>query len=180
MSEISKKISNLNIVKKIKNIKHIEYILLGIFVCVLVLTLLSSNIFKKTSTTTTTIDYSQQIESKLEKVLSNIEGAGDVSVMVTVESSPQLVIATSKEEKTTSNNSTNSNSNNITVVETPVIVTKNGVSSPLVLQEIQPKITGVIVVAQGANDAKVRLELLKAVQSVLNIEISCIEIFIHK
>ena len=142
--------------------------------------MLSSNIFKKTSTTTTTIDYSQQIESKLEKVLSNIEGAGDVSVMVTVESSPQLVIATSKEEKTTSNNSTNSNSNNITVVETPVIVTKNGVSSPLVLQEIQPKITGVIVVAQGANDAKVRLELLKAVQSVLNIEISCIEIFIHK
>ena len=180
MSDISKKISNLSIVKKIKNIKHIEYIVLAVFICILALILLSSNIFKKTATTTNNSDYSQMIESKLEKVLSNIDGAGQVSVMVTVESSPQLVIATSKEEKTTSNSSNTSNSNNKTVVETPIIVNKNGVSTPLILQEIQPKITGVIVVAQGANDAKVRLELLKAVQSVLNIEISCIEIFIHK
>ncbi len=180
MSEISKKISNLSIVKKIKNLKHIEYIVLAVFICILILILLSTNIFKRESSASLNTDYSNLIETKLEKVLSNIDGAGDVSVMVTVESSPQLIIATSKEEKTTSNSSNTSNSNNTTVVETPIIVSKNGVSSPLILQEIQPKITGVIVVAQGANDAKVRLELLKAVQSVLNIEISCIEIFVHK
>lgn len=180
MSDISKKIANLNIVKKIKNIKHIEFIILGIFICVIVLIFLSTTSFKASSKTSESIDYSTFLENKLEKVLSNINGAGDVSVMVTVDSSAELIIATSKEEKTTSSSSSNSESSNTTTVETPILITENGVTSPLVLQEIMPDVLGVIVVAQGANDAKIRLELLKAVQSVLNIEISCIEIFVHK
>lgn len=48
---------------------------------------------------------------------------------------------------------------------------------PVILKEIEPKVKGVVVVAQGANDARVKLELYKAVMTLLGVESSDIEIF---
>ena len=42
------------------------------------------------------------------------------------------------------------------------------------------KITGVIVVAEGAEDIKVRMELIRAVSRALNVDANAIEIFAMK
>ncbi len=180
IKQLSQKLAESKFVKKLRGIKHIEIIILVVFIGVILLICFSSNIFSNSSSSTVSVSYATQIEERLEKVLSQIDGAGNVNVMVMVESSSTLVIATSKEEKTNSSTTSSSSSENTTVVETPIVITKNGTSSPLVLQEIMPEVKGVVVVASGANNVKVKLELLKAVQSALNLDISCIEIFVGK
>ncbi len=145
----------------------------------------TSGISKTTSASTTfnaleyvsSKKYVENLEVKLVQVLSQIKGAGNVSVMITLESGPELKIATSVDERknTTTSNSTTTTS--VTVVENPIIITQNGQSSPLVLMEIMPVIKGVVVVAEGANNTRTKLELLEAVQALLKISNQNIQIY---
>ena len=48
---------------------------------------------------------------------------------------------------------------------------------PYLLYEKEPEIRGVIVVAEGAADVSVRLDLQRAVCAVLNVPISAVEVF---
>lgn len=121
--------------------------------------------------------YVENLENKLESVLSQIKGAGQVTVMVTLQNGPELKIANSVDERTNTSTTNGNTTNSVTVVENPIIITQNGTSSPLVLMEIMPKIQGVVVVAEGANNVRTKLELLEAVQSLLEIENNNIQIY---
>lgn len=122
---------------------------------------------------TTSLTYCKQLENKLENVLSKISGAGSVSVMITVGGAPELIVASSSSEKTNSG----FGGDGVIVSSDPVIVTNGGVSSPLILTEKLPEITGVVVVAQGAKETKIKLMLLQAVQALLNVKSSNIQIY---
>lgn len=125
---------------------------------------------------TSSLEYCKVLEQKLCSVLSNVNGAGNVSVMITLESGPELKIATQIDEKTNTNTNSNGTTTSVTVVEEPIIVTQNGEEQPLVLMEILPVVKGVVVVAEGAKDVKVRLDLLEAVQALLGLANSNIQI----
>ena len=122
-----------------------------------------------------------QLEINLENILCEIENAGKVEVMITYYGSIENVIANTT---STHSNSSNSGGNNITttstITETPIIVTNNGQSELYVTKKIMPEIKGVIVVAEGADDARVRLELMRALQTILDINANNIEIFAMK
>lgn len=171
--------------QKLKGIKHIEIIIAVILISVFLL-IYFSNFNSKTKTDSSTTNstslanYYGELEVKLEKILKEIQGVGNVKVMITVSSSSKLVYATSKEET----NSTNSNgsttiSNNQTTTN-PILVQINGKSQPLVVEEILPDIQGIVVVCSGANDYKVKLEVLKAIQTLVNVPSSSIEILVGK
>lgn len=119
MSE-NKKSADLKIFQKLKSIKHIE-IIVAIAFAVIVLLIYSSSTETRTSSTQT------DLETRLECVLSDIDGAGNVSVLI--------------------------NSNN-------------------------DQIDGVIVVCSGADDIGVKLNILRAVETVLKIPTSQIEILV--
>lgn len=121
--------------------------------------------------------YIDNMEKKLINVLSSIKGAGNVNVMITLENGPELKIATSVDERTNTSTSTSTTTTSVTVVENPIIINQNGTSTPLVLMEIMPKVKGVVVVAEGATNVKTKLELLEAVQSLLNVSSNNIQIF---
>ena len=164
-------------IERLKKIKGIEWIIV-VVACLVIFLIYYSSSFSKSGTSDTNISvssssqYAKEVEDKLSKVLSNVSGAGKVSVMLTLESGSEIIVAKTKEERT----NTSSNSTSVTVVESPVIVGKE----PLILMEILPKIKGVIVVAQGANDVAVRLELLRAVQALIDVDSNKIEIFVGK
>ena len=63
-------------------------------------------------------------------------------------------------------------SNGSKIEETPILVS----GKPIVLTELYPEICGVIVVAKGASDLKVRAALLCATQTFLNVTSDKIEI----
>ena len=153
-----------------KNLKII--ILCIIFVVALILFLKMSGTKATTKTTTTSatqyqtsLDYSKQLETKLESVLSQIKGAGNVKVMITLDGSPELVYAMDSNEKV----SNNTGGSTTTSSSTPILVQTNGATSPLILTEVLPKVKGVIVVSSGANDISIKLDILNSVSTLLDI-----------
>lgn len=113
-----------------------------------------------------TMEYSKLLEEKLVNVLSAVDGAGKVSVMLSLDGSPELVYAKDTDE------TLSSNSNGVTSSSTsssPIIVEVNGTNNALVLTEILPAVKGVIVVSSGAGNVAVKLNLLNAVTTLLNI-----------
>ncbi|MDD4211434.1 MAG: stage III sporulation protein AG [Clostridia bacterium] len=172
--------------KKIKSVKNIEFVIacvLGALILLIYFTNFTSSKTTNTNTNlngeyTTSITYAAFLEEKLSQTLSFISGAGKVAVMITLDSGPELVIATSTDQKTNTSQNGDNKTESITVVENPVIITQNGTSRPLILMEILPKVKGVIVVAEGASNMKVKLDLLNAIQALLDISSNNIQIFV--
>ena len=106
--------------------------------------------------------YARQTEKRLAAVLSQIEGAGEVEVFLTVRSEGELVVATETTEHADGS-----------VTTSPVL---SG-GEPIVLEECLPAVTGVLIVAEGADDLSVRFNLLEAAASVLDINQSLIKVY---
>jgi len=174
----------------LKKNKKLELFVYGVVVCV-VLLIYVSTLFAKdeqpdaavvSAGTAMQTQSEQQTEQRLKQVLSSIRGAGRVEVMITYETSKELVPAMSVD--TNINHSENiadsgrsSSSQQETQSTKPATISGNGGSEPIVLMERQPTIRGVIVVAEGAADVAVRLNLQHAVQTVLDVPASNIEVF---
>ena len=163
----------------IKNIKHIEIIIVVIFCAVLLLIYSTSFSNKKTENVTistlTTEEYADYLENKLTSVLGHIQGAGKVNVMVTLSCGIEYVYATNMEEVTTSSQNSGTTT---TKTEDLILVSVSGKSTPIVIKQNLPKVSGVIIVASGAKNINTRLELQKAVEALLDVEASNIEILI--
>ena len=132
-----------------------------------VLLIVGSTFFKgnKGSTETTETErYVELIEKKLSATLSKVEGAGSVSVMITVSAGIRSDIA--KEEKSTTENGRTVTTSN------PILVS----GKPIVLSEIYPDITGVLIVSKGADDIRVKMALLNAATTTLGITCDKIQI----
>ncbi|MBE5745861.1 MAG: hypothetical protein E7359_01040 [Clostridiales bacterium] len=194
MSEDNKKntvfmdnLFKLPFLKKIKNIKHIEIYICIIFIGLLLLIYFygfggkkANDQLKETASSgeiafTSSSLYAKELEEKLEQVIGNLKGVGMAKVMVSVKSGGEIVIANSITEETVV--STDGESQNVTIVKTPIIVTENGESKPIILMEILPEIQGVIVVAEGADDTMVKLNIYQAVQAIITVPSVNIQVF---
>lgn len=121
-------------------------------------------------------------EKQLEKVLSNIKGTGKVSVMITYLSSAEVICANNVETETNTVTEKTENGGireSETIIEnkSPVTISNGDGENALIMVEREPEIKGVIVVAQGAENINVKLELQKAVETVLQISPSQVEVF---
>ena len=160
--------------EKIKQIKHWE-IYAAVLVIVIMLGIYLSSMRgssnnktnqTQTATTITSSDntYASQLETKLQNVLSCLAGAGHVAVMVITDGEGTAELAYDVQEKTVTQIGANGQEVTTTTVDKTVI-TKNG--SPVILWTNPPKILGIVVVATGASDVGVRLNLLHAVQTLI-------------
>ena len=135
---------------KLKNIKHIEIYITVIFAIILILIFFSSTGNKQTNSTnktsgsktsqTTISTYIDDMENKLEQILSQVQGASNVKVMLTLD----MTDATIKDN----------------IVQTQSF----------------PNVKGVVIVASGVDNTMVRMNILKAVQAVIDISSGRIEI----
>ena len=121
------------------------------------------------------------LEQRLTEVLGKIRGAGKVDVLITYETGGEIVTATvrqtDEDTKNADRNTGSETSRSVREVTEPATVeTENG-HVPIVLYEIEPKVRGVIVVAEGASDFSVRQKLQAAVHAVTGIPIERIEVF---
>lgn len=117
------------------------------------------------------------LEERLVAVLSRIRGAGKVSVMITYETTGETVTATISrtDENIQSNGATDSRS--ATEVTEPATVQTDTGQTPIILMEREPVVRGVIVVAEGAADLGVRMNLQRAVRAVTGAPLDAIEVF---
>jgi len=121
-------------------------------------------------------DFTSVLEKKLERVLSSVEGVGNSKVIITLENEGEIVVAEdSSIDKSESNESNDGEKHETNIKEEnkKILLESN---KPLVLKEIQPEIKGVLIVAGGGGDPKVKRSIINAVQALLNVEANKIEV----
>ncbi len=120
-------------------------------------------------------EYEENLEKQLSYILGKIDSAGKVSVMITYKSSKELIMDKdkSKNDKITDEKDNDGGVRTINELvtndKTVTVNEQGGNSKAVVTKEINPEIKGVIVVAEGAKDVKVKRKLTDAVQTVLDV-----------
>ena len=100
----------------------------------------------------------EALEKKLSKTLSMVEGAGEVTVTLTVKSGMEQVLA--------SDRSTSVGDRGSSVEEETVLInTGNGQETVLITQKY-PTFQGALVVCEGGDSAEIRLLLTQAVSAL--------------
>lgn len=121
-------------------------------------------------------EYERYVENKLEHAISVMEGAGKVKVMVTVNSSKELVVE--KDIPMTRNNTVENDAEggNRTIneledmEETVYSKESDGSSHPYVIKTLQPVVEGVVVVAQGGGSQTVSKNIVEVIVALFDIE----------
>lgn len=122
-------------------------------------------------------DYAQDIEKRLTQMISSIDGAGKVKVMVTLESSEENIYAADRQvDSEDSSSDGESDSSSQRKDSYIVIKTDSGDETGLILKIIQPRIRGVAVVCEGAGSAQVRKNITDAVTAVLDIQLKNVSV----
>lgn len=110
-----------------------------------------------------TADPVSDCEARLENILSKIQGAGQVSVMLTVKSGEQTLYQQDTELDTDQDGTgENRRERNSTVL----VSSGSSNEEAVISQVVGPEYRGAIVVCGGADDAKVKLAVVQAVCSV--------------
>lgn len=127
-------------------------------------------------------EYERYIENKLEQAIAVMEGAGKVKVMVTVNTSRELVVAKDMPVVRSNTTEQDAQGGSRTVnemesgEETVYRKDSDGSSSPYVVKTRQPLIEGVVVVAQGGNREEVKANITEAIEALFDIEPNKIKI----
>ena len=126
--------------------------------------------------------YIQNQEIRLKNILSQIDGAGDVQVMIRASASKTYVIE--KDQTTSSSTVYETDSEGGTrkseekQLEESSLYTKdnNGNDIPWIVKEMEPEIEGVLIAAQGADQDQIAGEITQAVQVLFDIPVHKIKV----
>jgi len=162
--EAKKEVGIKGIFGRIKKIRHIEIILAGIAVVVMLAIYFGSNVSlgggtrnSNASNPSQAENHLQRIERQLNEAFSLLNGAGDTRVIINWESGIEQVIAYIISENQNGSSSA------------PQVITGGGQQGPIVLKEIYPRAIGVIIVTQGGDNVMLRLAMINAVSTLLDI-----------
>lgn len=119
--------------------------------------------------------YVGNLEKRVEEVLSDMEGAGKVQVMITVSDTGTEILEKDREVNTTDLEETDNvggqrkNTESGQREEAVYIRDAEGNEIPYVVQRKLPEVTGVVVVAEGAGNVKVKENIISAVGVLFNL-----------
>ena len=122
------------------------------------------------------INYSHYMEKRLEEVLSCVDGAGRVRVLVTIKQSGKVIVEKDSPNQRTNSYETGVDGENKNTMEltndTQTVYTEdeNGHKIPFVTTRTQPEIAGVLVVAGGAGDEGIKKQIAEVIQALFDVE----------
>ena len=127
-------------------------------------------------------DYERYLEEKTSRILEDVEGVGEVTVMITLKSDGQKIIekdqssssqSTEEEDSSGGTRSVEDQSSDKTSIYEQ---TADGSSTPYVSKELAPEVEGVVVIADGGDNAVVAQNITEAVQALFGVEAHKIKI----
>ncbi len=101
----------------------------------------------------------EAMEQKLSEALSQIEGAGEVRVSLTVSGTSRRILA--QDDRTTLREGSSERA-----AETVVVSKGSGTQEPVLLEQLYPEFQGALVVCTGGENPGVRLKLVEAVSAL--------------
>ncbi|OMF49131.1 stage III sporulation protein AG [Paenibacillus peoriae] len=114
-------------------------------------------------------------EDNMKQMLEQIVGVGTVDVMVTVDSTEEVIVQRNVKDMQEENNETDANGgqrHTTQYTRDGEIVTyesSGGQHTPIVTKKVKPQVRGVLVVAMGAENPTVKQLIVDAVQKGLNV-----------
>lgn len=108
-------------------------------------------------------EYAAQMEQRLTQMLLQVEGAGRVSVMLTLDTGARMEY---QSDVSTSSDTSDGNARNSQERKTVILSQGSAYDEAAVSATIYPRFQGALVVSEGADNAAVRLALLNAVAAV--------------
>ena len=111
-------------------------------------------------------DYRRRMERELEGILSKVEGAGRVSVLLTLRSGP-----TDSYQTDISTNSRGAGENGAQERQEKTVMRQQGsaYNEPILVTRAYPSFQGALIVCQGAGDPAVQYRILEAVAALLGL-----------
>lgn len=120
-------------------------------------------------------EYIQALEKKMGDLIDSVDGVGKARVMITLESSAQLVYATEEKSRTDrsqdiSGEDKRKEQSSDDLQSNLVLVDRgSGQKQPLVTTQIEPAVKGVVVVCPGADNKVVGARIVEVVTTALGI-----------
>ena len=127
-------------------------------------------------------DYERYLEEKTSRILEDVEGVGEVTVMITLKSDGQKIIEKDQSSSSQSADEEDSSGGTRSVEDqssdkTSIYEqTADGSSTPYVSKELAPEVEGVVVIADGGDNAVVAQNITEAVQALFGVEAHKIKI----
>jgi stage III sporulation protein AG len=122
---------------------------------------------------------SDELEEKLENILSKMDGVGKVSVMITYSQSSEIVPVENETTKTSSTEESDSDGGTRKIEE--VDISKEIIYSSkdeiVTKTVINPIIQGAIVIADGASDVNIKTNIISAVEAITGLSTYRIQVF---
>lgn len=134
------------------------------------------------SNQTSSSSNSESLERRLENILKNIDGVGDVKVFINYSESSETVAMYNENAKKSTTEETDKSGGVRKVEETDsqkevIYQEQNGNKTPIVQKTIEPKIEGAIITAKGASDINVKTNIIQAVEAATGLATHKIQVF---
>ena len=134
------------------------------------------------NSSSTSIKDSENLEQKLESILSQIQGVGEVQVFINYSESSETVAMYNENTKTSTTEETDTSGGTRKVESTDsqkelVCQEENGEKAPIIQKTVQPKIEGAIITAKGASNATVKTNIVQAVEAATGLATHKIQVF---
>lgn len=144
--------------KSLDFLKKYRYVALIVAVGVLLMCLPAGERGESEPTEAVIVAEEPDLEEKLEKILSQIEGAGKVQVLLTEQAGQSVLYQTDQD--------TDSGSDSLTQRSDTVILSGADREEQGLVRQVNPPVyQGAVVVCQGADKATVRLAIVEAVSA---------------
>lgn len=128
------------------------------------------------------LNTSNDLEQRLEGILSNINGVGNVKVFINYSESSETVAMYNENSKTSVTEETDT-SGGIRKVESTdtqkeiVYQESEGDKTPIVQKTVEPKIEGAIVTAEGASNISIKTSIIQAIEAATGLATHKIQVF---
>jgi stage III sporulation protein AG len=175
--------------------KKIENLVFFIFILIITI-LLMNNIWNgkkeklnieennktKTEVLAQNVEMKNELEEKLENILSTIKNVGKVKVFINYQETNSIIPLYDETITTSSTVEGDSDGGTRNTTETQnqkeiVFSETSGNKQPVTQKSVMPVIQGAIVTAEGANDANVKTNIINAVQAATGVSMDKIQVF---
>ena len=128
------------------------------------------------------IQTSEDLERKLEGILTKIQGVGEVQVFINYSESSEVIAMYNENSKvsTTEESDTSGGTRKIQETDTQkdiIYEEVDGEKTPITQKIVQPKIEGAIITAKGASNINTKTNIIQAVEAVTGLATHKIQVF---
>ncbi|NLK97521.1 hypothetical protein [Defluviitalea saccharophila] len=127
--------------------------------------------------------YEEIMEERVEKIFSKMEGVGKVQVMITIAYGKEVHIAEDVNSSYSTTNEEDHQGGRREIksedIQNKIVMqnTGSGSAQPIVLKEKEPEIQGILILAEGGDDPRIKQQLTAASETLLGVPAHKVQVF---